>query len=239
MWTFFEPHLPEIADGRLPVGPEPNTDACESRFAVPVGERGWLQAGRVDALYYIPMGYEASRKHPVVQIFHDQYEHPGAVLNLSRFEEFADEHGVVLLLPRDSTVLSPWKRKMVPIAKASLRALKPYACIDEDAVFGVGIGRGGRMLEELACEIPGVRAIASSGWRTSDTHRSRRCAKRTPFLHTEGIHDPMLPVGGGTPVRVRRQSGRGVPGSTRRLLAGNGKDVRQRRNRPKRWARAV
>jgi poly(3-hydroxybutyrate) depolymerase len=67
-----------------------------------------------------------------------------------------------------------------------------HVCVDSKKIFAVGQGLGGAYTERLACELEGLRGVATNAYRMPPPPLDSLCARRVPYLHAFQHNDPSL-----------------------------------------------
>lgn len=181
------------------------------------GPGDWLRSMRHGGrnrkyIVHVPQGYDSSRRHPVVLMFHGgggtalgTREYPG-------WDELADQKGFIAVYPDGAGFLKrkfhtfnagsccghAMKKKVddVGFAAALLDELARTFCIDTRRVYATGFSNGAMMSYRLACELS--HRIAAIG-PVAGTLGIDNCRPSRPvsLMHVHGTADPYEPYQGG------------------------------------------
>ncbi len=146
---------------------------------------------------YLPAGYDWERPHRTLVLLHDSGLDPTYMVKTRRMNEVADEHDLVLIVPRAQKMVRSWREPYEPafVRRAVLETSK-LVCLDPKWLYVMGVGAGGGLLEhDLPCSMP-FSAIASVSWRAAKGDTI--CARNpSPRLSIVADGDPGAPVEGG------------------------------------------
>ena len=162
-------------------------------------------------LLYSSEPREGQSKQPLIIALHDDGSTAKNLVRISqgRLNKLADENGYVLVypegrkkqwrlgVPSESTSLYS---EDVGFIKKMVEALEKEFVLDKERIFIVGMGSGGVMAFQMACEVPGMfRAVGVVTGAMQDT-TAENCtrASKTSLLVMNGTENPILPYDGGT-----------------------------------------
>lgn len=149
---------------------------------------------------YVPKGYRPGRRHPLLIAFRDFRTSSRAVIRRSRLNRLADNRNVLIVAPKDSGNLGGvWEsRADMQAARDAVEEVKRRYCVDESKVFAFGHGMGGRAIELVRCELPGVVAVATTGYRR-EKKPTLECddGPFLPRISFDPQKNPRAPVKGG------------------------------------------
>lgn len=156
-------------------------------------------------LLYVPKTYDRSKPTPLVISLHPAATWPGAEMEISRWNELADEHGFIIVYPSGSDVPRVW-----PMGRRSLGTdvkfitdlidkLEAAYNIDPARIYADGMSNGGGMAFALSCKlsdrIAAVGAVAAAqtlGWDQCGDSRP------VPTVAFHGTADAFAPYQGGS-----------------------------------------
>ena len=106
---------------------------------------------------YVPPTYQPSRRHPLVILLHVDYQEPGRFLHDSGFRKLAEQHGFLVVAPRDPASVanaSAWRSGggSIEAVWTAVDNIQQMFCVDSDRVFVVGVENGGAVAHQLACD---------------------------------------------------------------------------------------
>lgn len=163
---------------------------------------------------HLPRGHETRKPAPLVLALHGGGSQGRSMINLTRFNQLADQHGFVVAYPdgefrrwndgRQSGVADSRMVDDVGFLSALIDTLAREYGIDRGRVYATGISNGGFMSLRLACDLADkITAIAPVA-ATMGRDLSARCKPSQPVsvLLIAGTEDPLVPYEGGR-VQVR------------------------------------
>ena len=156
-------------------------------------------------LLYLPKTYDRSKPTPLIISLHPAASRPAAEMEISRWNELADEHGFIVVYPSGSDVPRVW-----PMGRLSLTRDVQYISdlidkleaeynIDQNAIYADGISNGGGMAFALSCKlserIAAVGLVAAAQSLPWD-----RCgdSRPVPTVAFHGTADKFAPYQGGS-----------------------------------------
>jgi len=163
-------------------------------------------------LLYVPKTYDRSRPTPLVISMHPAATWPVVEMNISRWNDVADEHGFVVVFPEGSGFLfgglgpgpQIWPQgprtlpRDVRFISDLIDKLEAEYNIDPNRIYADGMSNGGGMAFALSCmlsnRIAAVGAVAAAQTLSWD-----RCAdsKPVPTVAFHGTADKFAPYQGG------------------------------------------
>ncbi|MBX2821871.1 MAG: dienelactone hydrolase family protein [Rhodothermaceae bacterium] len=173
-----------------------------------------LEYNGVDRTYqvYPARVSSSSDKKPLIIALHDNGSSPRNLIRSSqgRINKLADEQGYVMVYPEghkkswdmsgsDAAVTGGRQRGDVGFIKMLIESLKKEASIDEERIFLTGMGAGGVLALQLACEVPDMfRAVAVVNGSIL-VQNSAYCdgSMNTSLLLMNGTENPIIPYEGG------------------------------------------
>lgn len=139
--------------------------------------RGWLHAApwiwpSREYLLYVPRGYGGWKRRALVVMIHGCKQTPEDFALSTRIAPLADEHGWLVLLPRQTDKFNPWScwnwfdsatsagHGEAAIAAAQIRAVRRHYRVNRRRIFVAGFSAGGALAAALAVRHPGLFAGA-------------------------------------------------------------------------------
>jgi polyhydroxybutyrate depolymerase len=156
-------------------------------------------------LLYVPKTYDRSKPTPLVISLHPAAVRPETEMEVSRWNELADEHGFIVVYPAGSDFPRVW-----PMGRTSLGLdvkfisdlidrLEAGYNIDPRRIYADGMSIGGGMAFALACRlsdrIAAVGAVAAAQMLPWDWCRDSR---PVPTIAFHGTADRAAPYAGGS-----------------------------------------
>ena len=128
--------------------------------------RGWLTGApwvwpARDYLVYVPAGHTRWKRRPLIVLLHGCRQTPEELASGTRIASFADRHGWLILLPRQSDKANPWrcwnwfdKRTSAgggetAIIAAQIRAVRREYRAHPRRIFAAGMSAGGALAATL------------------------------------------------------------------------------------------
>jgi poly(3-hydroxybutyrate) depolymerase len=208
--------------------PEPGRFVAGSKFSW----RGWLAVTpwlwpSREYLVYVPRGYGGWKRRPLLVLLHGCKQTPEDFAAATRIAALADQHGWMVLLPRQTTRANAWAcwnwfdkatsdgRGEAAIVAAQVRALRRAYRIHPRRVFAAGMSAGGCLAAVLGLRYPAlfagvavhsaVAGGAASGPMAAmqvlshgaDTAIERIAATAREFAPRRALPVPLLVVHGG------------------------------------------
>ena len=160
-------------------------------------------------LLYVPASYDPATPSPLIISMHGFAEWPAHIMEISHWNELADEHGLIVVYPAGTGFPLRWRASAfrlddeVPLTDVKFIAdlideLMQTYNIDETRIYANGLSNGGGMAYLLACKlsdriaaIGGVAGAYMFPW--DDCHPTRP----VPLIAFHGSNDRIVPYGGG------------------------------------------
>jgi polyhydroxybutyrate depolymerase len=159
-------------------------------------------------LLYVPKSYDRSKPTPLVISLHGAALWPAAEMEISRWNEMADERGFIVVYPSGSDIPRVWPMEQdslgldVKFISDLIDKLEAAYNIDPTRIYADGMSNGGGMAFALSCKLSdriaavgAVAAALSQNWEWCGNSRP------VPTMAFHGTADPMaLYQGGPSPV---------------------------------------
>jgi polyhydroxybutyrate depolymerase len=158
---------------------------------------------------HIPAGYDATKPHPLMLIFHGFEENPATMALDSGLNDKSDLAGFIAVYPAGSDYPAgsgnrvSWNAGLcchpsandVEFVKELLEDIATVANIDAKRIYAVGMSNGAMMANRLACEIPSkIAAIGTvAGTKMIDPCSPNRSI---PVIHFHGTQDKVISFDG-------------------------------------------
>jgi poly(hydroxyalkanoate) depolymerase family esterase len=137
--------------------------------------RGWLAAApwiwpSRDYLLYVPRGYSGWKRRVLVVLIHGCKQSPEDIATGTRIAAMADQHGWLVLLPRQTDKANPWScwnwfdkatsggRGEAAIVAAQIRAVRRSHRVHPRRVFVAGMSAGGCLAAVMGVRHPDLFA---------------------------------------------------------------------------------
>ena len=147
-----------------------------------------------EVYYWLPIGFDYERQYPVLIVFPDQFDTPVRLLEHSDLWEVADSEQFLLILISQPFDFN-WSRSDFHMIEASMERVERKGIkLERRNIFGLGIGRGGRMAEHMGCRVDNVRGVVTTAYRSTSLSY---CRRKRPHLHIAEMHSPQVPTAGG------------------------------------------
>jgi polyhydroxybutyrate depolymerase len=156
-------------------------------------------------LLYVPKTYDRSRETPLVISLHPAATWPAAEMEISRWNELADEQGFIVVYPSGSDVPRVWpmgQRSLgwdVKFISDLIDKLEAAYKIDPKRIYADGMSNGGGMAFALSCRlsdrIAAVGAVAAAQMLPWDECGNSR---PVPTVAFHGTADRFAPYAGGS-----------------------------------------
>ena len=145
---------------------------------------------------WVPERYDPDTRHVLLMLFHDDLQNGMRFMTLTRFPQIADDLGFVIVAPHDKSMMAWATADHARVAIDARAAVTRELCIDQDRVFAVGFGAGGRVVEELPCvtELAGISTVA---YRSKKSDVVCKPERPVPYIHLAPLEDQYSPVEGG------------------------------------------
>jgi polyhydroxybutyrate depolymerase len=160
-----------------------------------------VSAGRQrEYLLHLPRGYDRTRPTPLVISLHGAGGWPVLQMELSRWNQLADEQGFIVVYPSGIAGIGPrvWGERDVRFISDLIDKLQATYNIDPARIYANGLSNGGGMSFVLSCTMSDrIAAVGLVGaalilpWNWCTDHRP------VPMIAFHGTDDPMAPYRGG------------------------------------------
>ena len=180
-----------------------------------------LSAGRErEYLLHVPSSYDGATPTPLVISIHGAGLWPAGQKEISRWNELADEHGLIVVYPSGETGGGPtiWNVNTGPGLAADVRfiadlidTLRADYNIDPARIYANGLSNGGGMSFALSCTLSDrIAAVGTVGAAQTLPFDWCRDSTAVPVVAFHGTADPVTPYRGGP----SWMSARGFPSVT-------------------------
>ena len=159
-------------------------------------------------LLYVPKRYDRAKPAPLVITLHTSMSWPSAAMNISHWNQVADEQGVVMVYPAASgTGNGPRSWEMKGIETPSrmpdvifisdlIDTLEKAYNIDSTRIYVNGMSNGGGMTFVLSCTL--LDRVAAVGMVSAGLDPDWNwCSRPMPVIAFHGTADPICPYDGG------------------------------------------
>lgn len=174
-------------DGGFPQAP-----GCGKSLPVGVGAPIGTARGRTFRVY-TPRGYDKSRAHPVLFVFHGINSSGAQFQSWFKMEEHVlDEPIVVYPDARKTTLGAAWELggdRDIEFFEDMRSALFQSYCVDLSRVYAMGFSYGGKFVNSLACKRAHMLRAVSSNDASWGYYGEAGCG-RVPALVTHRTKDP-------------------------------------------------
>jgi polyhydroxybutyrate depolymerase len=180
-----------VFQGRLPAG--------VTRDALTVGseeERSYL--------LYVPASYDPAAPTPLVLSLHGFASGPVNQMEVSQWNELADERGFIVAYPSGTGFPKRWNTSGeggaddVAFLSDLIDALSEQYNVDPQRVYVNGLSNGGGMSNTLACLRPErIAAIGSVAGAYTEPAGGCNPARPVPVIAFHGTDDRIVPYAGG------------------------------------------
>jgi polyhydroxybutyrate depolymerase len=155
-------------------------------------------------LLYVPKTYDRSKPTPLLISMHAAALRPAAEMEISRWNDLADEHGFLVVYPSGSEVPRVWPMgprslgRDVGFISDLIDKLEAEYNIDPTRIYADGISNGGGMAFALSCRLSD-RIAAVGAVAAAQTLPWNECGdpKPVPTVAFHGTADPFAPYQGG------------------------------------------
>jgi polyhydroxybutyrate depolymerase len=149
-------------------------------------------------LLHVPKTYDGAKPTPLVISLHGAAAWPAQQMNLSRWNNVADEQGFIVVYPSGTGMPRIWHQGDVKFVSELIDTLVLRYNIDQTRIYANGFSQGGGMAAELSCALSGriaavgmVSAAIFEPWHECVGHRP------VPMIAFHGTADPLAPYDGG------------------------------------------
>ncbi|MDT8305156.1 MAG: PHB depolymerase family esterase [Anaerolineae bacterium] len=160
-------------------------------------------------LLYVPEIYDAATATPLVIALHGFVQWPASLVEMTGWNELAEEHGFIVVYPSGTGLPLRWRAgggsgdsagtaADVAFVDALIDELARSYNLDPNRIYANGLSNGGGMTSVLTCELAG--RIAAAGmvagaylypWDKCDP------ARPVPVIIFHGTDDTIVPYAGG------------------------------------------
>jgi len=171
--------------------------------------RGTLTSGGTERSYllYVPASYDPATPTPLVLSIHGFASWPANQMEVSQWNQLADEHGFIVAYPSGTGFPKRWNTSGaageggaddVTFLVELIDALSQQFSIDPQRVYVNGLSNGGGMSNTLACLRP-ERVAAIGGVAGAYTEPAGGCnpTRPVPVIAFHGTDDRIVPYAGG------------------------------------------
>ena len=154
-------------------------------------------------LLYVPKTYDRSKPAPLVISLHPAATWPAAEMEISRWNDLADEQGFIVVYPSGSEVPRVWpmgQRSLgtdVKFISDLIDKLEAAYNIDPNRIYADGMSNGGGMAFALSCELPNRIAALGAVAAAQEQPWNCRDSKPVPTVAFHGTADKFAPYQGG------------------------------------------
>ena len=156
-------------------------------------------------LLYVPKTYDRSKATPLVISMHPAMTWPAVEMNISRWNQVADEHGFIVVYPAGTGFPKEWHMnretvlpKDVTFISDLIDKLEAEYNIDPTRIYADGLSNGGGMAFAVSCRlsdrVAAVGAVAAAQELPWDWCGDSR---PVPMVAFHGTDDRMVPYQGG------------------------------------------
>ena len=123
-----------------------------------------FDGGPLDAIIYVPKGYDPNHRHPVIAAFHPDTQPPQAFIAMTGLDALADDEQLVVVAPRGG-VGDVWRKPShAMLGRQTVLAATKMLCTDPSRVYAVGHGSGSLAILNAGCG-GWLAAAAASSYR--------------------------------------------------------------------------
>jgi len=156
-------------------------------------------------LLYVPKTYDQSKPSPLVISLHPAATWPAAGMEISRWNEVADEHGFIVVYPSGTDNPRVWpmgQRSLaldVKFISDLIDKLEAAYNIDPNRIYADGMSNGGGMAFALSCRLSD-RIAAVGAVAAAQSLEWNRCSdsRPVPTVAFHGTADRFAPYQGGS-----------------------------------------
>jgi polyhydroxybutyrate depolymerase len=170
---------------------------------------GYIDSSGVEREYivYVPKSFDRSKPAPLVISLHGAGGWPRLQMELSEWNELADEKGFLVAYPSGMTGSGPriWRmegageKRDVRFISDLIDELQKTYDIDPRRIYVNGLSNGGGMSFTLSCRLPNrIAAVGMVGAAQLAPWSSCADDHAVPMIDFHGTADPMAPYDGGS-----------------------------------------
>jgi len=182
-------------------------------FSIMDKTNGTIVSLGVTRLLYVPKSYDRSRPTPLVISMHPGGTWPAVEMQISRWNELAEQHGFIVVYPAGSGAFfggfSPgpqaWHMgprslgRDVRFISELIDKLQTEYNIDPNGIYADGMSNGGGMAFALSCKLSDrIAAVGAVGAAQSLSWDECGDSRPVPTVAFHGTADPLAPYKGGS-----------------------------------------
>ena len=198
-----------VPDATVPDG-APQTPSCTGKPGLAGDRTVKLMVGAKERTFdlHVPAAYDATKRTPMVFVFHGYTMTSTQIATASHFAAAADKHGMIALFPQGIQnsfnagdccgIAQSDGVDEIAFANAMIASVDAEYCVDAKRVFSAGFSNGGFLSYRFACELSDkIAAVApvAGGLRVDAT--ACKPKRPVPLLHIHGTNDLLVPYNGG------------------------------------------
>ncbi len=177
-------------------------------YLVSNGSNGKIQTGGVTRRYilHVPTGLPAGTPAPLVITIHGYADWPEHQMKMSRWNDLADEHGLIVVYPMGTGFPRHWRTSTEDGSAADVTFIADLIAkleqdynIDRARIYVNGLSNGGGMSHMLACELSDqIAAFGSVSGALLYPAEACNPSHPMPLIAFHGTADPIVPYHGGS-----------------------------------------
>jgi polyhydroxybutyrate depolymerase len=156
-------------------------------------------------LLYVPESYDPSIPAPLVITFHGFVQWPANQMELSHWNDLADEHGFIVVYPSGTHFPLRWRTgggfsadtdpgRDVRFISDLIDKLESEFSIDPARIYANGMSNGGGMTFILSCQLSErIAAVGMVAGAFFYTWEECNPARQVPAIVFHGTDDPIVP----------------------------------------------
>jgi polyhydroxybutyrate depolymerase len=160
-------------------------------------------------LLYVPESYDPARPTPLVISIHGFAEWPAHLMDISHWNDLADEYGFIVVYPAGTGFPLRWRTYGLPGSEYErtldvtffedlIDRLAGEYNLDPDRIYANGLSNGGGMTFVLSCNLAErIAAIATVAGAFPFPRDACNPARPVPAMIFHGTADPIVPYQGG------------------------------------------
>ncbi len=158
-------------------------------------------------LLYVPKSYDPSRPTPLVITIHGLAQWPANQMQVSRWNDLADEYGFIVVYPSGTQFPMRWQAYSnspgspnpdVQFISDLIDKIERDYNIDPTRIYANGLSNGAGMAFLLACQMPErIAAIGLVGGAYLLLWEACQLPRPVPAIVFHGTADPVVPFRGG------------------------------------------
>jgi polyhydroxybutyrate depolymerase len=197
-------------DGAAPDATVSTPAPCKGKAGLAGDKTVTLTSGGKDRTFdlHVPPSYDATKRTPLVFLFHGYTMTAEEIATASHFAAVADKRGMIVAFPQGigngfnagDCCGSAQSSKVddVGFTRDMIANLDAAYCVDDKRTFATGFSNGGFLSYLLACELSDkIAAVApvAGGLRVDEANCTPK--RPVPLLHVHGTGDVVVPFLGG------------------------------------------